>query len=181
MHYLTTMPVRKRPEIEGRALVSVTTSVTNWLPVFKNKTAAHAALEQLGETARYFNVSTVGYVLMPSHLHTLLGFSEIERLSRFMQSFKSLSSRRIEKLDLGSIFENLRVRDRFRLWRPRFDDLVIHSDEQFRVKLDYIHNNPVKAGLVRKAIDWPFSSARDWLGNGGSLLEIDKEFVAPLK
>ena len=58
---------------------------------------------------------------------------------------------------------------------------MIHSDELFRVKLDYIHNNPVKAGLAKRAIDWPYSSARDWLGNGGSLLEIDKNFVAPLK
>jgi putative transposase len=175
------MPVRKRPEIEGRALVFVTTSVTSWLPVFRNETAAHAVLEQLGETAQFFDVSIVGYVLMPSHLHALLGFSEIERLSRFMQSFKSLSSRRIEKLNLGSTFKNLRVRGRFRLWRPRFDDLVIHSDELFRVKLEYLHNNPVKAGLARRAIDWHYSSAKDWLGDADGLLEIDKKFVAPLK
>jgi hypothetical protein len=41
-----------------------------------------------------------------------------------------------------------------------------------RQKVDYIHFNPVRAGLVKKAEDWPYSSARNYLGLEG-LLEID--------
>jgi len=57
-----------------------------------------------------------------------------------------------------------------------FDDLVISSEKQFRIKLEYIHNNPVKAGLVTTALDYPHSSARNWVGEGKELVEIDKDF-----
>ena len=65
---------------------------------------------------------------------------------------------------------------RYSLWQRGFDDLVISSDKQFRIKLEYIHNNPVKAGLVTAAVDYPYSSASDWLGEGHGLVEIDRNF-----
>jgi len=54
--------------------------------------------------------------------------------------------------------------------------LVVTSQEQFRIKLDYIHNNPVKAGLVSDACRWPYSSVSDWLSDRAGLLRVDKEF-----
>jgi len=57
-----------------------------------------------------------------------------------------------------------------------FDDLVISSEKQFRIKLEYIHNNPVKAGLVTTAVDYSYSSARNWVGEGKGLVEIDNDF-----
>lgn len=57
-----------------------------------------------------------------------------------------------------------------------FDDLVISSEKQFRIKLEYIHNNPVKAGLVTTAVDYPYSSAGNRVGEGKGLVEIDKDF-----
>ncbi|MEW6050788.1 MAG: hypothetical protein AB1644_06970 [Candidatus Zixiibacteriota bacterium] len=44
----------------------------------------------------------------------------------------------------------------------RFDDVAIYTDHQFRTKLNYVHNNPVKAGLVTSPELYPFSSARAW-------------------
>jgi len=44
------------------------------------------------------------------------------------------------------------------------------------VKLEYLHNNSVKAGLVETAGDWKFSSASDWLEDKSGLLPIDKKF-----
>ena len=58
----------------------------------------------------------------------------------------------------------------------RYDDLIIISDKQFRIKLEYIHNNPVKAGLVTTAIEWPYSSARDWLTNEEGVIKVDRFF-----
>jgi len=62
------------------------------------------------------------------------------------------------------------------LWKPRFDDIVIKSEKQFRIKLDYIHNNPVKSGFVISPTDWRFSSAGDWLDMQPGLIPIDKEY-----
>jgi putative transposase len=40
--------------------------------------------------------------------------------------------------------------------------------------IDYIHMNPVRRGLVERPEDWPWSSARDWLGLPGCPLPVDK-------
>lgn len=52
--------------------------------------------------------------------------------------------------------------DKGKLWQDRFDDLVLTTEEQFYIKLGYIHNNPVKSGLMEDPGDWEFSSYLDW-------------------
>ncbi|MGH8014685.1 MAG: hypothetical protein ACREBV_00655, partial [Candidatus Zixiibacteriota bacterium] len=51
------------------------------------------------------------------------------------------------------------------IWQERFDDLAIFGEEQFLVKLNYIHNNPVKKGLANAPEEYEFSSAKDWKGD----------------
>jgi putative transposase len=170
------MPIRKRVDLAGPALVFITTTVRSWKPAFNNRKLAITTINQLKETLGYHQVSMVGYVLMPSHLHALLGFKRIELLSRFMQSFKILSSKKIRKLISGTLYAEFTLKDKFRFWMPRFDDLIITSDNQFRIKLNYIHNNPVEAGLADKASDYEFSSAIDWLTDASGLIPIDKSF-----
>ena len=138
---------------------------------------ARSILDQLRETISHYQLPLAAYVLMPSHLHALLGVREIEQLSRIMQAFKSLSSRRVRPLlppRLRRVFDRS---GRFLFWRPRFDDLIIWSEKQFRIKADYIHNNPVKAGLVARPVDYAFSSARDWLADETGLIPVDKKWT----
>jgi len=54
--------------------------------------------------------------------------------------------------------------------------LIAYSEKQLRIKMAYIHNNPVRAALVESADDWLYSSAVDWLTTGKGLIEIDQEF-----
>jgi len=170
------MVVRKRLKISGPALVFITTTVTDWLPIFEKEQAALIAINQLKETAEFYGVSVIGYVLMPSYLHALLGFSDISELSKFVQGFKSLTSRKLKRNYLGQFKTKLNAGGKFRLWKQRFDDIIITSQEQFEIKLDYIHHNPVKAGLAKNAIDWKYSSASDWLDGNPGLIEIDKDY-----
>jgi len=93
-----------------------------------------------------------------------------------MQSFKILSSKAVKEKASVWIRRRLTVKSRFRLWKPRFDSLIVNSEKQFRIKLEYIHNNPVKAGFVNKSSDWLYSSAQDWLEGKTGLLPIDKNF-----
>jgi putative transposase len=152
----------------------VTTTVKDWTPVFSDSACAQVVLRQLEETSHYFDASIAAYVIMPSHVHALLGLREIERLSQLMQSFKSLSARRI----LPHLTPELRgLFGESPLWKPRYDDLIIWSEKQFKVKVEYIHNNPVKAGLAGDASDYVFSSAQDWLTDNPGPLRIDKEWT----
>jgi hypothetical protein len=50
----------------------------------------------------------------------------------------------------------------------------VTSRRQFRIKLEYIHNNPVKEGLIDEAISWKYSSAGDWFHERVGPIAIDK-------
>jgi len=154
----------------------VTTTCVDWLPIFSHKSVAKLVTLKLGEVAGATHTSIVAYVVMPSHLHALLGFQQIQEMPKFMQRFKSLTARAIKGRKGARFSKMLYSGGEFRLWKRRFDDVIIYSEEQFRIKLDYIHNNPVNAGLVGSSTDWAFSSARDWILDEKGLIVIDKSF-----
>ncbi len=91
------MTVSRKVKLAGPNLGFVTTSIINWIPVFADYECAYIAANQLKETANIMNVAIVGYVIMPSHIHALLGFKDMAMLVPFMQSFKSLTSRALKQ------------------------------------------------------------------------------------
>ena len=64
----------------------------------------------------------------------------------------------------------------FKLWMDRFDDVAVLSDRVMQIKVNYIHMNPVAAGLVLSPEDWEFSSARNYLQMGKTFLEVRTEW-----
>jgi putative transposase len=112
---------------------------------------------QLADSLRFYRrkyeARVVGYVFMPSHLHFLLYLNGI-RLGDFMRDFKKYVAQKAAP-DIGLANRGI--------WMPRFDRVAIRSLAVLRTKLEYIHLNPVRAGLVAKPEDWPWSSARDYL------------------
>ena len=170
----TIMPTTRLKGLEGRGIRFITTICYNWLPVFRNEQAAGLVTKQLGETASIMGISIAAYVVMPTHMHGLFGFPDVKAMPEFMLNFKSLSSRLIKELNPLVFGEPLNKSETYHLWKKRYDDVIIYSKEQFKTKLDYIHNNPVKAELVKSAIDWRYSSARDWLSGEPGLIPIDK-------
>jgi putative transposase len=171
------MVVRKRLDLDGSGLFFVTTTVVDWLPLFQQAELARLVLHRFSESASTFRSSVVAYVLMPSHLHALVGFEEISTLSQFMRSFKSLSSKDVRDHLSPKVIDKLANKGSFALWQPRFDDLLIYSEEQFKIKFEYIHSNPVRAGLVTESVDYPYSSARDWLLDEQGAVPVDKSFT----
>jgi putative transposase len=168
------MVVRKRLSPTGPTLFFVTTTVVDWLPVFADDDCVRDVLAQLGETLNNFHSSVCAYVVMPSHIHALIGLPEAPLLSSFMREFKRGSARRIRDRIPTEELAVLVKGNTYDLLRPRFDELVIWSETQSLVKAEYIHNNPGKAGLVANAIDYSFSSARQWSGQQGGELLIDR-------
>ena len=60
-----------------------------------------------------------------------------------------------------------------RVWKPRFDCLVIFKEETLIQKIQYCHLNPVRKGLAITPEDWPCSSARNYAERKDILLEVD--------
>jgi REP element-mobilizing transposase RayT len=125
------------------------------------------------------------YVVMPDHLHTIVG-SELEP-SRVLQYINGIINRRvIQFLKQGGYewsLEKLRhaeMRRNYRhsLWDHHPNAKLLPSEEMFLQKVRYVHQNPVRAGLVDRLEDYRFSSARIWanrqLEDEPLLVDIDQ-------
>jgi putative transposase len=102
-----------------------------------------------------------GFVVMPEHVHALVHFFQKGRLSTFMNQWKRRSSmelKRLYKTKLSAYSEPIVLDGP--MWQPKYYVFNVYSEDKARGKLKYMHNNPVKAGLIKKPVDWPCSSAR---------------------
>jgi REP element-mobilizing transposase RayT len=91
----------------------------------------------------------LAWVIMPNHVHVLVDMLPGQDLGRIVQSWKRHTAQAINR-HLG--MEGA-------LWRREYWDRYIRDEAHFRLAVDYIERNPVKAGLVRRVEDWRWSSA----------------------
>jgi REP element-mobilizing transposase RayT len=97
------------------------------------------------------------WVVMPNHVHIVVHLIEPHTLSTVIKGWKSFTTRRINET-LGR---------RGSLWQIESWDRFIRNQEHYDAAIAYVHNNPVKAGLVSRPDDWPWSSARYAAEHGG--------------
>ena len=103
----------------------------------------------------------VGFVLMPDHVHALLWLPDPQEITRFLHGWKRMSSFRIREwyaTHAANYFVGLGAGERF--WQPKSYLFHIYSQRKLLEKLDYMHVNPVKGGLVQRPETWRWSTAR---------------------
>ena len=110
------------------------------------KAMAHASVE--------VPMRVVGWCLMPNHFHMVLWPDGDEDLSHWMHWLTNAHVRRYHRHYHSS----------GHLWQGRFKAFAIAEDDHLLTVLRYAERNPVRAGLVTRAEDWPWSSMRCWLG-----------------
>lgn len=93
--------------------------------------------------------NVISWCIMPNHVHVLIEVMKNISLSSILHSWRSFSSNEINKV----------LNHSGRLWMPEYFDRFIRDNDHFNNVVDYIHNNPVKAGLVKEATDYKWSSA----------------------
>lgn len=133
-----------------------------------------ALLELLAQKLTEYCGICSGYVVMPDHVHTIVWFEAPGELSRFMKSWKQTSSQKLKKMLRGvapRFASKIPMADPF--WQPKYYPFNLYSQQKAEEKLDYMHKNPVTAGLVQRAIDWKWSSARYFLLNEPSVVPLE--------
>src|SRR5258707_10865810 len=121
-----------------------------------------AALERV---RRSFQLCVYGYVVMPEHIHILVGEPQRQTLAAALKSLKQGVSRRL-------------IGDAEHFWQKRYYDFNVRNYVQFVEKLRYIHRNPVKAGLCERPQDWEWSSFRHYATGFEGRVEIESEWTA---
>jgi putative transposase len=120
------------------------------------------ALEKIRERHQFL---VVGYVVMPDHVHLLIGEPAKGTPSMVLQALKQRVSRDLRKTE--------RDGDLQRFWQARFYDFNVHSAKKRMEKLDYMHANPVKRGLVKNPAAWVWSSWSFYAAGKTGLVRID--------
>lgn len=103
-------------------------------------------------------------VVMPNHCHVLIRVFEGAMLGKIVQSWKSYTGRRITKMmEEGRAGARHSQEGHSRgIWMREYWDRFIRDEKHFSNAIEYIHNNPVKAGLVKNAEDWYWNSVGGW-------------------
>ncbi|MBL8016614.1 MAG: transposase [Ignavibacteria bacterium] len=164
-------------------LYFITTTIMNFDKIFALGNAYNnIAIDSIKYLLVEHSAFLTAYVIMPHHIHMMLYVPENESLIAFMRDFKKYTSTQIRKqleADKNLVqIERLRAnakkypRQVFKLWEDRYDDFVLYEDYAIQQKFDYIHMNPVRAGLVENPEDWLYSSARNYILNDNSIIEV---------
>jgi len=155
------------------ALYYLTFSVLHWLPVFTSQEPCLIVTETLNFCHREKGLRTNAFVIMPTHIHLIatdVNF-DTEQLSQTITSLRKYTGQRLadycdQKMPsvFGQTLRNTRRNDRARqFWQQSRHPEAIYSRSFWQSKVDYLHDNPRRKGLVRDATHWRFSSAGYWL------------------
>ena len=130
--------------------------------VFKDPADYEKYLFFLSKYSEEKETTVLAYCLMPNHIHLLVKPSDEETLAKMMQGIT---------LCYSKYFNGANGRTG-RLWECRYHSTVIDGDSYLWTVSKYIENNPVRAGIVKRPEDYPYSSAKNHiLGSEDPLLK----------
>ena len=126
----------------------------NRQPIFAHTADYQRLLDLLDDNARQFEVAIHAYVLMSNHFHLLVTPQTSDGLPQMMQAV----GRRYVRY-----FNDSQQRSGT-LWEGRYRSTLIQTDRYLLACMAYIDLNPVRAGLVAQAADYPWSSHGHYIG-----------------
>ncbi len=173
----------KRYDIPGDPH-ALTFSCFHRLPLFSSERTCRWMLDalELGRERELFDLWA--YVVMPEHVHLVILPHRDVRISSILTTLKqSVSRHALSWLEqhAPNFFRKLEDRQPngkvfYRFWqRGGGYDRNLRSIDDVHEKIDYVHNNPVRRGLVAKAASWPWSSCRAWETWENKPIAIDRE------
>ena len=155
----------------------ITFSCYRRLPLLGTARSRNVFVRALAEVQRKYDFALVGYVVMPEHVHLLVGEPKRGNPSTVIHSLKLRVSKRMRRRQRKAsaaqksfAFHGLATP---RFWQPRFYDFNVYSAKKRRQKLEYMHRNPVTRRLVKDPKDWVWSSYASYSGRGTPLVAID--------
>jgi len=157
----------------------VTFSCYRRRPLLGRLRARNLFVAALDEVRRRYEFRLVGFVVMPEHVHLLMSEPKKGNPSKVIQALKQTVSRRLRSASRRKIAGNqlrlsfAREKAYPHFWQHRFYDFNVWSDKKKIEKLEYMHQNPEKRGLMQDPKDWQWSSYGFYAGGDAGLVTID--------
>ena len=169
-----------------KGLYFLTLQVVGWADIFTRKIYRDVIIDSFVFCRKSKGLKVYAYVIMSNHVHCIV--SAENNLSDVVRDFKKFTSKEILKLVnentqesrkewLLMIFKyhakfNKRV-EKFQFWTHENHAVELTSNEMIESRVNYIHQNPIRAGYVEQAHEYIYSSAKNF-AEQLSLMEIDE-------
>lgn len=164
-----------------RQLHFITCSCYRRLPLLRSARERELLLEILNAVREKYQFSLIGYVVMPEHIHILISEPRIGTPGTVMQVFKQRVARAVRRKRRGRNANQLRLwksttyESAKHFWQRRFYDFNVWTARKRIEKINYMHMNPVKRGLVSDPKLWVWSSYRFYQNGEKGICTPDRE------
>ena len=165
-----------------------TCTIVQWQCLFIEQKYFQIITNSLNYCIENKGLAVIGYVIMLNHLHLITFNTEQTVLSDIMRDFKRFTSIQIagqlekdNKKLLLHIFnkavEGRAKSQQYKIWQDEFHPKAVYTPDFLTQKLEYIHNNPVRKGLVQEPEQWRYSSARTLFMNEQNDVNINMNLL----
>ena len=124
--------------------------------------------ESFQESKRRYEYVIDAIVVLPDHFHIILTPEKSNTYPDIMKVVKQHFSKNCDEKYYRHLFQSKSREDKGYkpIWQKRFYEHTIRDEKDYRLRIDYIHYNPVKHGLVKRVKDWKYSSFQKFVENG---------------
>ena len=156
----------------------LTLTVVGWIDVFTRKEQKNLIANSLNYCIKNKGLIIYAYVIMSNHVHLIAHAEGENNLSAILRDLKKHTSKKI----INNIIEepesrrewmleyfsyackHLKREQSYKVWQDGNHAIELNSVKLLYEKLNYIHNNPVEAGIVAIPEDYLYSSAKNYAG-----------------
>lgn len=166
---------------DQNAVYFLTFTVTDWIDIFTRKEYKIEIVNSLNYCIQQKGLIVFAWCLMSNHLHLVCKANDGFRISEIIRDFKKFTSKSIVKLvseipesrkewmlyrfEFAGKFDN-RIKN-YKFWQETNHAVLLDNTEMIDQRINYTHENPVRAFIVSEPQDYLFSSARDYSGEKG--------------
>jgi len=165
----------------------LTFTISDWVDVFTRFEYKKIIVESLSFCRKNKGLKLYAWCLMTNHVHLVCSVDAPLRMSDFIRDFKKYTAKNVLELieqtpesrrdwmlyrfEYAGKFDN-RI-EHYRFWQDKSHPIELTSTKMIEERMNYIHENPVRTGIVARAEEYLFSSARNYAGLS-AVIEIDE-------
>ncbi len=164
-----------------KGLYFITSSIVEFIPIFTSNVYCKIILDSLQFSRVQKNLKIIAYVIMDNHFHAIIESDNLQNKIKAIKGYTAIEILKQLNIDNKNWLLNQlefykkkhKNKSKYQVWQEGAHPQLIQNQEMAIQKIDYIHYNPIKRGLVEKPEHWVFSSASNYINNSG-VIEIDK-------